>query len=396
MPLTPPQSYRKTRGIIRRGTRANQPLFSNVLEGTLYYVTDESVLERAGSAAWESYSLVLAVPIPISQGGTGTTSFSGTIGVTFVNTNGTALLSSQFFTYVDSTLTPVLTMKTTNTGGFPEIRFLVGTTSTTHFSFAASNGSNSFVFNRANGGWDTSLSIVGSNDGTKTTDFRNDAVNGRLQFRCNVGIIVFTPTNGGGAGLVQFGRRLSDSTTSVGAQTEFWPRSVQTEPTIASMAPGGASTRWSVLPGGNQVIGAGTASAPTTGSNTLVFVAGTIPTSLAATTAAVFSSSSAGTIRMFTVDQAGRYNDFSKVTKAERVTTGAIGPTTSSLVNLTWAIAFPDANYTPVVSVLETTSTTGLSISRIEAVNSTNILVRVANADASTLTGTVLAIAIRD
>lgn len=47
---------RKTRGIIRRDTRANQPLASDVLHGTIYYVTDESVTERSNGLIWEDMS----------------------------------------------------------------------------------------------------------------------------------------------------------------------------------------------------------------------------------------------------------------------------------------------------------------------------------------------------
>lgn len=56
MSLSPPTWYRKTRGINRRGTRALQPAYSDVLEGTLYFVTDEFKLERAGSAGWQDCS----------------------------------------------------------------------------------------------------------------------------------------------------------------------------------------------------------------------------------------------------------------------------------------------------------------------------------------------------
>lgn len=42
--------------VILRNTRANQPGAATVPAGTLYYVTDESVLERSTGAAWQSYS----------------------------------------------------------------------------------------------------------------------------------------------------------------------------------------------------------------------------------------------------------------------------------------------------------------------------------------------------
>lgn len=42
--------------VIKRGTRANQPAATAVSTGTLYYVTDEEVLERSSGSAWEEYS----------------------------------------------------------------------------------------------------------------------------------------------------------------------------------------------------------------------------------------------------------------------------------------------------------------------------------------------------
>jgi len=51
-----PADYRKTAQTHRRGTRADQPAATDVLAGTLYYVTDESVIERSNGVAWQSYS----------------------------------------------------------------------------------------------------------------------------------------------------------------------------------------------------------------------------------------------------------------------------------------------------------------------------------------------------
>jgi hypothetical protein len=42
--------------LILRGVRADQPIASTVPVATLYYVTDEGVLERSSGSAWESYS----------------------------------------------------------------------------------------------------------------------------------------------------------------------------------------------------------------------------------------------------------------------------------------------------------------------------------------------------
>lgn len=56
MPLNPPQDYRKTRFTHRIGLRVDQPLATDVLEGTIYFVTDELVLERSNGTIWEAYS----------------------------------------------------------------------------------------------------------------------------------------------------------------------------------------------------------------------------------------------------------------------------------------------------------------------------------------------------
>lgn len=48
--------YRRVRSFIGRGLRANQPSVSDVLIGSLYFVTDESVVERNNGTIWEDYS----------------------------------------------------------------------------------------------------------------------------------------------------------------------------------------------------------------------------------------------------------------------------------------------------------------------------------------------------
>jgi hypothetical protein len=48
--------YSKTRKIIQRGTRANQPAATSVQEGTIYYVTNEFVTERSNGTTWDNIS----------------------------------------------------------------------------------------------------------------------------------------------------------------------------------------------------------------------------------------------------------------------------------------------------------------------------------------------------
>lgn len=42
--------------VIKRGTRAAQPAATAVATGTLYYVTDESKIERSNGTTWDAYS----------------------------------------------------------------------------------------------------------------------------------------------------------------------------------------------------------------------------------------------------------------------------------------------------------------------------------------------------
>jgi hypothetical protein len=56
MALTPPQRFRKTENILRRGLAANRPAAADVIPGTLYFSTDKGTIERSSGSAWESYN----------------------------------------------------------------------------------------------------------------------------------------------------------------------------------------------------------------------------------------------------------------------------------------------------------------------------------------------------
>lgn len=76
-PLNPPQWFRKTRGIHRIGLAIDKPLAANVLEGTLYYSADTSILERSNGISWETYSG--------SGGGSGSIGLTGPPGIDGIN-----------------------------------------------------------------------------------------------------------------------------------------------------------------------------------------------------------------------------------------------------------------------------------------------------------------------
>jgi hypothetical protein len=54
-------SFVKPRKILQQGTRANQPAATDVAEGTLYFVTDEKVVERSNLTTWDSWDLTGAL-----------------------------------------------------------------------------------------------------------------------------------------------------------------------------------------------------------------------------------------------------------------------------------------------------------------------------------------------
>ena len=83
--------------------------------------------------------------------------------------------------------------------------------------------------------------------------------------------------------------------------------------------------------------------------------------------------------------------------KHGRVTTGSVGASTSALITHVWPTPFPDANYTVVASVVNSTaSVASLRIVHIESVSAAQVAVRVENTSGSPLTGTLNFIAMHD
>jgi hypothetical protein len=83
--------------------------------------------------------------------------------------------------------------------------------------------------------------------------------------------------------------------------------------------------------------------------------------------------------------------------KHARVSTGSIAGGASSLVTITWATAFADANYTVQVAVQDSTvAAASLSVVHVESVSASAITVRVANAAVGAITGTLHAVAFHD
>lgn len=84
----------KLEEVIQRGTRAAQPAANSVPVGTLYFVTDEFVIERSSGSAWESFSNFR----------------SPTFKRTILIGNGTKTTTSTSFVAIDTTNLPYLTL----------------------------------------------------------------------------------------------------------------------------------------------------------------------------------------------------------------------------------------------------------------------------------------------
>ena len=50
-------AFLKPRAILVEGTRADQPLATVIAEGSLYYVTDEQVIEQSNGTTWDSWTI---------------------------------------------------------------------------------------------------------------------------------------------------------------------------------------------------------------------------------------------------------------------------------------------------------------------------------------------------
>lgn len=81
--------------------------------------------------------------------------------------------------------------------------------------------------------------------------------------------------------------------------------------------------------------------------------------------------------------------------KAERVTTGSIPLSSTVQVTLTWSVAFADALYTPVVSIVD--SSGFLAVVNIASFDAATVVVNVQNTDASNPhTGVLCVLALHD
>ena len=115
--------------VLLRGTRANQPAIATVAPGTLYYVTDESVTERAAddNSAWESYSDGGGFSALRVSAGTLSQNITNLV---FSNSNGISFGLSA------STITASVT------SGLSNVNISAGTTSNNLSNFVFSNSNN--------------------------------------------------------------------------------------------------------------------------------------------------------------------------------------------------------------------------------------------------------------
>lgn len=91
-----PADWRKTEYTHRIGTRAAQPDADTVTIGTLYFVTDEFVIERSNGATWDQYSGI-PDPLTVSKviGGTGATD-----GLSLQSTSGNGTSRTDYIKFL--------------------------------------------------------------------------------------------------------------------------------------------------------------------------------------------------------------------------------------------------------------------------------------------------------
>lgn len=216
--------------VILRGTRANQPAIADVAPGTLYYVTDEGVTERAAddNSAWEDYSdSGAAVSISVSAGtasnALGNIVFSNSNGVTFGLSGSTITGSvvaglSNINVSAGTTSNNLTNMVFSNSNG---VSFgLSGSTITGSVAAAGlsninisagttSNNLSAFVFSNSNG---VSFGLSGSTvTGSIATSLTNVNISAGTTSN-NLSAFVFSNSNG-----VSFGLSGSTVTASVAA-----------------------------------------------------------------------------------------------------------------------------------------------------------------------------------
>jgi hypothetical protein len=183
--------------VLLRDTRANQPAATAVAEGTLYYVTDESVTEQSRGGSWVDYS----------DAGSGGSNINISAGTTSQNLTNFVLSNSNnvSFGLNGSTVTASVTVASTQ----GSINVSAGTTSNLLSAFTFSNSNNvSFGLNASTitASIATSLTAINLSAGTTSNNssaFTFSNSNG-VSFGLNAGTITASVA-GGAAGSVSAG-----------------------------------------------------------------------------------------------------------------------------------------------------------------------------------------------
>lgn len=308
--------------------------------------------------------------------------------IPFVTTNG-RLKDSAFLNWIDASWR--LDIRSNTSGDNPSIYLYPGTGSTTPFTITTNNGNNSLDLSRSS--WDLSLKVAGTTDGSNYVGFRSTV---NMEFRGeNTGTTLFTPANGGGEGIVIFGKRLSDSSATVGAHIEFWPRTAQTSTVFSAMAPGGASTEWSVLKSGLAIYGGNESLKPSTGTNAAIFSDGTAPATLASNTAGIYGDDVSGTVNPFGIREDGVNGAL--VMQSAPLTSGTlpIATTNGLLTDSTTALLLTAGIPKIVASTFEKAGTgTDANVLTYTSGGADEFLVVQVATDISALTGTSLAVTV--
>lgn len=296
--------FTKPRLIHRRGTRAAQPAANGfgLGEGTLYFVTDENVLERSNGTTWEAYSGAAA----------GTLTGSLTTPRVPYASGATTLADNALFFWDNSNNRLFAPTIVGGTGVTDDL--ILQTTS------GAGVAGSWMFFKVGNNGATTAMEINSAGlVGIGTTGLITlaSALNIRQANPPDIGYVLALTSNLSCFVSVKTGTGVNEQ-----AGFNFYQQSNDVQWLMAVVGNDGDAMRWRVVIAGSptvvfyatktfNIIIDSTRSDPASGSKVLVIGDGTAPGNLASNTAAFYADDVSGTVQMFVKNEANEVTQLS-------------------------------------------------------------------------------------
>ncbi len=342
MPLDPPQAYRKTAFTHRRDTRANQPLATDVLDGTLYYVTDETVLERSTGIAWQSYSAAVVSPYTPPTYTPGSVLFAGAGGApTEDNTN-------FFFNDTTNQLQVAVSIRTPliigGTGVNDDLHLQstsgVGTTNSRIFFDVGNNGAIPAVEIKPDSGGNFGQMGIGT-----PGNFTVDAPLCIFGTGADIGYLIKgKAASGNPSAYFQVVTGGSDANAQAGFSFKQNNNSFEWRAAVVGndgnnlrfgAGSGGTDVKFYITQRGNIVINSSNVE-PSTGTFGLFFGDGTIPATMVSNSAGLYANDVGGTVQMFGINEAGESTQLTGVPTFTTSSTGTVNDLATGVVDIVY------------------------------------------------------------